>query len=403
MHRFTTNAVLRLRNAIPDTKERYGLTEPWADNYLTEIGMSTFREDVGGPDATLRLRMESEADDLENAIHLYEDLSGISLDLASDERFWAYLTHITCWRYMKARWKPESERVIQERYFFAHGSDRGALRNGLARLWWMAEATHDPDRQDPFELTRILLVNQDVAQQTLERSLSRAKSVTTAILEGLKEATSGASPDRRTFRAALEEVNRMGAVRLLESVPAKEIRATVCAIVRSPPEVTPGDEHGEGSQSSRPPRSLRLRVDLIPKPLFKKNLRNAMAPGKWQALARQVREAAQHRCAICGEHTDRLECDEVWNYDANNGEALLQELRAICVKCHQVKHLGRTEKLAEQGTVDMRSVVQHFLETNKASLEEYTDHRHEAWSDWRRRNEIRNWRTTYGRWAHHVK
>jgi len=397
MIRFTENALIRLRNSLPQNLGRYLSAVSWAREWLRDdVGMDMFEASAGAPEVQLNLicdpGREEHEDDLENAIRLYEALPEIPLNLASDERFWAYLTHVTCWDYMTKRWSPTTQGIVKERYFLAHGSDRGALRNGIARLWWMAQATYDPDRADPFELTRILLLSEDVAQQTLERSLSRARRVTTAFLEGLREATEGKPPRGRSHRRALEEINRMGAVRLLEAVPSDEIRAVVREIVSSAAEAASGDEAGDGAGGAWP-----LKIELIPKPLFERNFRNA-EPEVWKRVSREVREAARDRCAVCGQQADRLECDEVWEYDEESAEATLVDLRAICVKCHQVKHMGRTQKLADQGDLDMSAVVAHFLETNKCTQEDYESHYRQAWIDWHRRNEITGWVVNYGRW-----
>jgi hypothetical protein len=51
-------------------------------------------------------------------------------------------------------------------------SARGALlRNGAARLWWSAHLSYDPDRENQYELTAVLLARLDTAKNLLERGI----------------------------------------------------------------------------------------------------------------------------------------------------------------------------------------------------------------------------------------
>jgi hypothetical protein len=59
-------------------------------------------------------------------------------------------------------------------------------RNGLSRLWWYVELTYDEALEDPYEYTKLLLEDQDLAGPTIENKyLSRNKVAMKALFEML--------------------------------------------------------------------------------------------------------------------------------------------------------------------------------------------------------------------------
>lgn len=100
--------------------------------------------------------------DLENIKILHSNLNFITRSQASEELFWASLTHNEFWEYMQYRWPLTSdgkdpERFIMKNYFFAHGFTRSLMTNALARLWWTGELTINLDNQDePYEYTKYI-------------------------------------------------------------------------------------------------------------------------------------------------------------------------------------------------------------------------------------------------------
>lgn len=89
-----------------------------------------------------------------------------------------------------------------------------------------------------------------------------------------------------------------------------------------------------------PPRN-RLRLELIPEPLWGRNLRSnvvGLGPGRWLKLSRATRSALG-KCSICG-RKDRLHDHENWRYveRSRSGVATLVGVDAICTICHSVQH-----------------------------------------------------------------
>ncbi|QOT08464.1 hypothetical protein JNUCC32_20150 [Paenibacillus sp. JNUCC32] len=173
--------------------------------------------------------------DFENTKKIYTSLKGLSVIQATDERLWTYLTHNTFWNYMRKRWPVESYlekekpvEAIKERYFFMANRDRALIRNGIARLWWYGYVSYDENREDPFELTKVLLSKLDIAQSLLERSFSRNPDITKAVLSVLKQKELETSfIDRENFRSLMMYINQLGGVTILDTLDREDLEELV--------------------------------------------------------------------------------------------------------------------------------------------------------------------------------
>lgn len=229
------NFVNRLRGSIGENLQRYRSDKPWIE--LLPGGASSSIDTTVEPAEELNLR-EPDGDDLkdiENAIHLHRSLSFLTPLQARDPRLWTRLAHVECWDYMRKRWdverfghdKGKIERFILSRYFVAQNQSRALLRNGLARLWWYGHVTYDSERQNPYELTRVLLSTLDITQQILERSLGRIPHVTTGFLEFLllnKTKLLGPGDKKRVYiRQLAKYLNLRGGITLLDSLSKNDV------------------------------------------------------------------------------------------------------------------------------------------------------------------------------------
>jgi hypothetical protein len=171
--------------------------------------------------------------DLENTKRLYDALKHLAPDQAADERLWAQMAHTLYWHYMRKRWPLENKTnpdvYIRERYFFASNRDRALVRNGLARLWWYGYTSYDETRENPYELTAILLYTLDIAQNLLERSFSRNACIVKGVLNGILKwrAERRSMPVRGAFRSIMRHLNRIGGVTVLDALSEAQIRGTV--------------------------------------------------------------------------------------------------------------------------------------------------------------------------------
>jgi hypothetical protein len=174
----------KLRGTIRENLPRYAQDKP----FLSELArVAKWELETNLTPAEPIQFLLPEGDDLkdfENAVGIHRALPNLSLRVARNPILWTRLTHVELWTYMRKRWpveryadKSKAERFILSRYFVARSESRALLRNGAARLWWSAKLSYDPDRADPYELTRVLLSKLDIAQNLLENSIGRAPAV----------------------------------------------------------------------------------------------------------------------------------------------------------------------------------------------------------------------------------
>jgi hypothetical protein len=102
-----------------------------------------------------------------------------------------------------------------------------------------------------------------------------------------------------------------------------------------------------------------------------------------------------------GEPKVTLHCHEIWHYDDEHHVQKLTGFIALCEMCHHCKHIGLAGKRASEGKLDFTKVVEHFMQVNQCSHEEYKAHSETAWETWRERNQ-HTWTTDLGMYAHLV-
>jgi hypothetical protein len=219
---FKESYMEQLKTNISNNRELYKQDDVWVTTYF---GHDNFYlpSNLDVNDIVL-LNEESE---IENVKILYKALQILTPTQASDERLWAYLAHVNFWDYMRFRWPANKENAdVLGRYFF--GSSKAPVRNGIARLWWYGYLSYDDSRENPFELTEMLVKRQDFAQNLLERSFGRNRTLTKAILSVLLEMEREGKPLlREKYRGLLIHINRMGGVTVLDALDKEDIEKVV--------------------------------------------------------------------------------------------------------------------------------------------------------------------------------
>ena len=143
-----------------------------------------------------------------NARILFSALRNLTPVQASDERFWACLTHTTYFSYVCKRWGSEKDTVISSRWFLVGSGMERLARNGLARLWWAGYATFDENSK--FELTDILFKVQDTQNALMERLYSKNFLVLRTFLKFL-----------RTFDVRIQRLQGIGYGEWIKSAAKK--------------------------------------------------------------------------------------------------------------------------------------------------------------------------------------
>jgi hypothetical protein len=123
--------------------------------------------------------------DVAPAVHRELDLTRRQ---ASDIGIWHYLAIV--WRpdFVRHRWPWEdpqrTETSMREKFL---GSATDLYANAFHRLWWHAELTYDPERDDPYALTREVASFQRLADWLFDPGFARYKPLVVACGDALSD------------------------------------------------------------------------------------------------------------------------------------------------------------------------------------------------------------------------
>lgn len=223
---FSRSFVTRLQQTAGANVSKYGQGTAWLDNLVASQRYIHESNYVVEPPPVLLTSAEP-ADDAENARRVFNWLRHLTPAVAMELRLWAHLTHCVFADYMRVRWPAVNETLVQRRYLFEGNSFASLSRNGIARLWWAAYLTRDEKRGDPFELTDILFLRQDIQVAVLERAMGKCRGIRVALLEFIRDNQDWLSEQSfgKRIQFIAKEVNLLGGVAVLDAVPDGEIRS----------------------------------------------------------------------------------------------------------------------------------------------------------------------------------
>lgn len=151
----------------------------------------------------------------------------------------------------------------------------------------------------------------------------------------------------------------------------------------------------------------RLRIELVPRPLWKRNLRGGpLTHTEWRRLRRWALDEAGNACQACGHYVEggrNLVCHELWSYD---DATLIQTLTGVeihCRDCDAVTHIGRIGAVA--GMVGVGRALRQLARVNGWSPRQAMAHYGEARAEYERRSGL-VWTQDIGwyeRWAARVE
>lgn len=156
-----------------------------------------------------------------------------------DERFWTALCHETFVDYMEKRWgvdqpdepideedmqdhrgKPEGFGRVSERFFVKGASQRGIVRNGLARLFWAAELASDAEAG--YDLAKQMFRKQDIHQSIIERSMCVDAQLTKKMLIEFA-ALNDEELGKKKIQLVAKLINGAGGTRTLGTVSREDV------------------------------------------------------------------------------------------------------------------------------------------------------------------------------------
>lgn len=150
---------------------------------------------------------------------------------------------------------------------------------------------------------------------------------------------------------------------------------------------------------------LRLTMELVPSPLWNKSLAKLLPKNKWRSLRESIIDEQGRKCEICGNSTDNVFLHEVWHYDDHNHIQRLHELRLVCFMCNRIVHFGFTGVLYQQGKLtddQLQDVIQHFLNVNQCTEDDFDRHMHEQFDLWEERSR-HQWTQNLGQYSYLLK
>lgn len=211
---FKENYLLKLKAEIEVDKYR-------SNEFVFDNKQTLMMPNITKPQGLLsRLNHQN---DFEAAIQIYEAFKNLEPIQASDERLWAYLTHVDLYQYMIKRWdaaykgtSKDNKDYIVEHWFLSSTAQSGLLRHALSGLWWAVYLSVDESRgEKKYELTEILFRQLDFPTRTLGTyKLGRHKEAVIGILEFIKENEKLFSTGfEKKTRFITKHINKVGGVK----------------------------------------------------------------------------------------------------------------------------------------------------------------------------------------------
>ena len=143
--------------------------------------------------------------------------------------------------------------------------------------------------------------------------------------------------------------------------------------------------------------AIKLEIELIPRPLWAINTHILMPESQWDQIRRQADAGCGHQCNICG-GKGKLESHTRWEYDDANLVQRLLGFMALCLQCHGIKHLGRSETTCTPE--QMKNLVIHFMTVNQCTREEFKEHEEKAFAEFDRRSQHKKWKRDWGQYQY---
>lgn len=234
------DALMELKQRLPNIYMLYYTEKDssWVEKQFQESPYNFFMEIPDFQLANLHAGMEKGKIDLANCKIIYKNLSFLSPSQASDERFWAALTHKTFYNYMRERWgyatgitipsQKDGVGEIKSRFFFTSNGRSGYFRNTLAKCWWIGKLLYEPNK-DSFELLDAIGSN-DFNSKITEIFFSYTFSSNPMILKGIAECFEYFSSRnkkisvRNQLRPTMQKLNAIGGGLILDCLSSEEIR-----------------------------------------------------------------------------------------------------------------------------------------------------------------------------------
>lgn len=238
--RIISSSTLREMHARVEADDSSPYLYDCSDSYPELPGEALFNTSISIPETPPILEVGSKPSSTENdtvnAEKVYEYLGRLTRTQAADERLWATLSHTVFWGYCKERWPNTIKRdYILEHWFEKKGAGLGALRrNAISRLWWAANLTIAPwdndadfkvfENADRLKYTSVLLSQQQIFFDVLERSYGSNKKIRICLLDALYNHLPKVSNKDNLSKEVSKQVSLILKHKQLESLEVEDLR-----------------------------------------------------------------------------------------------------------------------------------------------------------------------------------
>jgi hypothetical protein len=119
---------------------------------------------------------------------------------------------------------------------------------------------------------------------------------------------------------------------------------------------------------------VRLKLEIEPRPssTWGITLANRLPYTEWKEISDEVKLKADYTCEICGSVNGVMHCHEVWKFDDRSKIQHLAGCLCLCVRCHDVKHFGRSTQVYKHDYQE--KLIEHWCRVNRASRDEFKLH-----------------------------
>jgi len=176
----------------------------------------------------------SSAEEVAPSLMVFGALTNVTPYLARDERLWTYLTHSVLLAYSRKRWPipDDNEEAIKHirTHFFARSARQIERDNAVSRLWWMAYICSRSQSLPIERALDVFLLQSDVRASIIERpTTAQSLRIFESLLRHLDRSYEKDQKwfERRILRGVMEELNRLGGVKLMEVMPDEELDAII--------------------------------------------------------------------------------------------------------------------------------------------------------------------------------
>ncbi len=132
---------------------------------------------------------------------------------------------------------------------------------------------------------------------------------------------------------------------------------------------------------------FKLTINMLPKGAWGSDFSKTLSKKDWEKLRDYALKRAKGKCEICGFVTDALDVHEEWVFDTKNKTQTLKYIKAICSRCHGVKHFKNSVRLGFGEDAE-----KHFMKVNNASEMQFASHLNKTLLEYEERNKTHRWK-----------